>query len=138
VSPTRRDDISEIKQATLTPGGSIVVTLDDDHRDVTIADLRLNHTHLIEQIRDELATSVDDLEQRLAASQVMAHRASQSALEHRFGHLVEQPVDPVDRGAGGARVGERRIDRLGLQRRREPARRPRHQPPPTGDLRRSP
>ena len=61
------DDISEIKQATLSPGGSIVVTLDEDHRDVTIADLRVDHTHLIEQIRDELATAIDDLEQRLAA-----------------------------------------------------------------------
>ena len=44
-----------------------MVTLDDDHRDVTIADLRVDHTHLIEQIRDELATAVNDLEQRLAA-----------------------------------------------------------------------
>lgn len=59
------DDISEIKEATLSPGGSIVVTLAEDHRDVTIADLRRAHAELVLQIRGELHTAVHDLEQHL-------------------------------------------------------------------------
>ena len=48
------DDISEIKEATLSPGGAIVVTLNDDSRDVTIRDLREENARLIEQLRAEL------------------------------------------------------------------------------------
>lgn len=46
-------DISEIKEATLTPGGTIVVTLKDESRDVTIRDLREENARLIEQLRTE-------------------------------------------------------------------------------------
>lgn len=48
------DDISEIKEATLNPGGTIVVTLDEDYRDVTIRDLRAENARLVEQLRAEL------------------------------------------------------------------------------------
>lgn len=46
-------DISEIQEATLTPGGTIVVTLNKDARDVTIADLRAENARLVEQLRAE-------------------------------------------------------------------------------------
>ncbi len=49
------DHISEIKEATLSPGGSIVVTLNDDSRDVTIRDLRAENARLVEQLRAEFA-----------------------------------------------------------------------------------
>lgn len=61
------DAISEIKEATLSPGGAIVVTLADDHRDVTVADLRAEHTELVAAIRGELAAAVSELEHRLGA-----------------------------------------------------------------------
>lgn len=48
------DDISEIKEATLNPGGTIVVTLDEDAHDVTIRDLRAENERLIRQLRAEL------------------------------------------------------------------------------------
>lgn len=48
------DDISEIKEATLSPGGTIVVTLDDDARDVTLRDLRAENARLLERLRAEL------------------------------------------------------------------------------------
>lgn len=56
------DDISEIADATISPGGALVVTLDEDHHDATVADLRREHDRLLTQIRAELA----DLEHRLA------------------------------------------------------------------------
>ncbi|MEO9138724.1 MAG: YetF domain-containing protein [Jatrophihabitans sp.] len=60
------DDVSEIEEATLSPGGSIVVTLAEDYRDVTVADLRRAHTDLVVQIRGELDAAVRNLEQHLA------------------------------------------------------------------------
>ena len=53
------DDISEIKEATLSPGGTIVVTVNDDSRDVTIRDLRAENARLIEQLRAELFHALD-------------------------------------------------------------------------------
>ncbi|MCC3313818.1 DUF421 domain-containing protein [Nocardia africana] len=50
------DDIGEISDATLFPGGALVVTLDKAHRDATITDLRNEHDRLLAQIRTELAT----------------------------------------------------------------------------------
>ncbi|MCO5996716.1 DUF421 domain-containing protein [Actinoallomurus rhizosphaericola] len=55
------DNISEIADATLSPGGALVVTLDEDHHDATIGDLRRENDRLLAQIRAELA----DLERRL-------------------------------------------------------------------------
>lgn len=51
-------DVSEIKEATLSPGGTIVVTLTEDARDVTIADLRAEHERLVTALRAELADAV--------------------------------------------------------------------------------
>lgn len=48
------DDVREIKEATLSPGGTIVVTLKEDYRDVTIRDLRAENARLIDQFRAEL------------------------------------------------------------------------------------
>ncbi|MDN5918295.1 MAG: DUF421 domain-containing protein [Pseudonocardia sp.] len=62
------DDISEIKEATLSPGGSIVVTLDEGRRDVTIAALRAEHARLLAQVRADLEHAVGDLERRLTAA----------------------------------------------------------------------
>ncbi|MTD54960.1 DUF421 domain-containing protein [Amycolatopsis sp. RM579] len=49
------DNISEIKEATLSPGGTIVVTLNEESRDVTIRDLRAENARLIEQLRAEFS-----------------------------------------------------------------------------------
>ncbi|MFI1094043.1 DUF421 domain-containing protein [Streptomyces sp. NPDC020917] len=49
------DQISEISDATLSPGGALVVTLDEDHRNATIGDLRRENERLLTQFRDELA-----------------------------------------------------------------------------------
>lgn len=54
------DDISEIKEATLTPGGTIVVNLNEDSRDVTISDLRKENARLIEQLRAEFSQALAD------------------------------------------------------------------------------
>src|SRR3954451_16271102 len=54
-------------------------------------------------------------------AEVMGHLALQGPFEHGLGHLIEQTVDAVDRGAGRVRISKQRINRLGLQRRREPA-----------------
>ena len=48
------DDVREIKEATLNPGGTIVVTLKEDYRDVTIRDLRAENARLVDQLRAEL------------------------------------------------------------------------------------
>ncbi|WP_377268593.1 DUF421 domain-containing protein [Peterkaempfera sp. SMS 1(5)a] len=56
------DDIGEIADATLSPGGALVVTLDESHRGATIGELRREHERLLTQIRAELA----DFEHRLA------------------------------------------------------------------------
>jgi len=56
------DDISEIADATLSPGGALVVTLDEDHRDVTVGELRRENERLLAVIRGELA----EMERRLA------------------------------------------------------------------------
>lgn len=64
------DDLHEVKEATMSPGGSIVVHLQEDHRDVTVGDLRVAHARLLEQIRSdvaaEIAAATGDLERRLA------------------------------------------------------------------------
>jgi len=49
------DQISEISDATLSPGGALVVTLDEEHRNATIGDLRRENERLLTQFRDELA-----------------------------------------------------------------------------------
>lgn len=56
------NDITEIADATISPGGALVVTLDENHRDASISDLRRENDRLLAQIRAELA----DLEHRLA------------------------------------------------------------------------
>ncbi|WP_245687082.1 DUF421 domain-containing protein [Streptacidiphilus griseoplanus] len=56
------DDINQIADATLSPGGALVVTLDEGHQGATIADLRREHELLLTRIRAEIA----DLEHRLA------------------------------------------------------------------------
>ncbi|WP_211178077.1 DUF421 domain-containing protein [Pseudonocardia acidicola] len=53
-------NISEIKEATLSPGGTIVVTLTDDARDVTIRDLRAENARLVEQLRTELLDALHE------------------------------------------------------------------------------
>ncbi|HVX45625.1 MAG TPA: YetF domain-containing protein [Mycobacteriales bacterium] len=53
------DDISEIKEATVSPGGSIVVTLQDRYRDVTVTDLRVANAELLDQIRAEIRQQLD-------------------------------------------------------------------------------
>jgi uncharacterized membrane protein YcaP (DUF421 family) len=57
------DAIGEVSDATLSPGGALVVTLDKAHRDATISDLRRENERLLAQIRTELA----DLERRLTS-----------------------------------------------------------------------
>jgi hypothetical protein len=42
---------------------------------------------------------------------MVGHLGLQGPFEHGLGHLVEQSVDAVDRGAGGLRVSEQRVDR---------------------------
>jgi uncharacterized membrane protein YcaP (DUF421 family) len=55
----------EVREATLAPGGSIVVTLDDAARDVTRKDLRADHQALVREIRAAVDTAIADLETRL-------------------------------------------------------------------------
>ena len=43
-------------------------------------------------------------------AQVVSHLGLQNAVEDGFGDLVQESVDPVDRGAGGLRIGEQRVD----------------------------
>lgn len=52
------DKISEIKDATLTPGGTIVVELSDGARDLTVDALRAENARLLEQIRTEVDAAV--------------------------------------------------------------------------------
>jgi len=66
------DDVREIKEATLSPGGTIVVTLKEDYRDVTIRDLRAENARLVDQFRAELI-------QALAGAP--AHPTGQPAVE---------------------------------------------------------
>jgi uncharacterized membrane protein YcaP (DUF421 family) len=47
-------DVSEVEKAVLAPGGTIVVDLEDDARDVTRGDLRRYHDLLRNQLRDDL------------------------------------------------------------------------------------
>jgi uncharacterized membrane protein YcaP (DUF421 family) len=47
-------DVSEVRQAVLAPGGSIVVDLKDEDQDVTRADLSRYHEQLREQIRADV------------------------------------------------------------------------------------
>ncbi|WP_435174498.1 DUF421 domain-containing protein [Actinacidiphila sp. bgisy145] len=49
------DDIGEITDATLSPGGALVVTLDKKYRDATIDDVRRENDLLLTRIRAELA-----------------------------------------------------------------------------------
>lgn len=47
-------DVSEVEKAVLAPGGTIVVDLEDDARDVTRGDLKRYHDLLRNQLRDDL------------------------------------------------------------------------------------
>lgn len=47
-------DVSQVRQAVLAPGGSIVVDLKDEDRDVTHADLARSNERLREQIRADV------------------------------------------------------------------------------------
>lgn len=49
------DSITEVADATLSPGGALVVTLDESHRNATIADLRRENERLLTQIRGEIS-----------------------------------------------------------------------------------
>lgn len=60
------DHLSDIQEATLWPGGSIVVTLVEQHRNATVADLRTSNAELLAQVRTELAHTTEDLERRLS------------------------------------------------------------------------
>ncbi len=55
------DDITEITDATLSPGGALIVTLDQEHRNASIGDVRRESDRLLTEIRAELA----NLEHRL-------------------------------------------------------------------------
>lgn len=48
------NDMSEVEQALLAPGGTIVVDLETDAQDVTRGDLRRYHDELRSQIRDDV------------------------------------------------------------------------------------
>lgn len=61
------NDVSEVKRATIAPGGALVVTLDDDARDVTRGELRAAHAELLDHIRTEIRTELTELEGRLRA-----------------------------------------------------------------------
>jgi len=52
---------------------------------------------------------------------MMGHLRLQGSFQNRLGHLVEQSVDAVDRGAGGLRAREERIDRRRVECFSEPA-----------------
>ena len=52
---------------------------------------------------------------------MVGHLGLQSTLQDGLGHLVEQSVDTVDRGAGGFRVSEQRVDRRRSESIGEPA-----------------
>lgn len=56
-------DLSEVKEAVLEPGGSIVVTLREEAQDVTVAQLRAENARL----RDDLHALMTSLEERLEA-----------------------------------------------------------------------
>lgn len=58
------EDISQIKEATLSPGGAIVVTLDEDARDLTISDLRAENARLVEQLRSEFSRAIAEVTER--------------------------------------------------------------------------
>jgi uncharacterized membrane protein YcaP (DUF421 family) len=58
-------NVGEVREASLAPGGSIVVTLDDAARDVTRSDLRADHEALVREIRAAVDTAIADLETRL-------------------------------------------------------------------------
>lgn len=60
-------DVHEVEEATLAPGGSIVVTLKDEAQDITRADLQRAHQVLVTDLRGELDASLSALEQRLTA-----------------------------------------------------------------------
>lgn len=62
------NDVTEVKRATIAPGGAIVVTLDDEAQDVTRKDLREAHAELVAEFRAEVRAALADLEQRLRAS----------------------------------------------------------------------
>jgi uncharacterized membrane protein YcaP (DUF421 family) len=47
-------DVSQVRQAVLAPGGSIVVDLKDEDQDVTRAELGRYHEQLREQIRADV------------------------------------------------------------------------------------
>jgi uncharacterized membrane protein YcaP (DUF421 family) len=47
-------DVSEVEQAVLAPGGTIVVDLEDDARDATRGDLKRYHDLLRNQLREDL------------------------------------------------------------------------------------
>src|SRR5437879_3683744 len=47
--------IKEVKRATLEPGGSIVVDLEEDAQDATVTDLNRSQAALIQELRKEIA-----------------------------------------------------------------------------------
>jgi uncharacterized membrane protein YcaP (DUF421 family) len=49
------DTITEVKRATLEPGGTIVVDLKDEARDATVTDLQADHAALLAELRAEIA-----------------------------------------------------------------------------------
>jgi uncharacterized membrane protein YcaP (DUF421 family) len=48
-------NLTEVKRATLEPGGSIVVDLKDEAQDATVTDLDKAQTALIQELRNEIA-----------------------------------------------------------------------------------
>jgi hypothetical protein len=56
-------------------------------------------------------------------AEMVGHLGLQRPIEDRLGHLIEQTVDPVDRGTRGLRISEQCIDCRRLERRSQPTRR---------------
>lgn len=60
------DETSEVERAVLEPGGALVVSLAQEARDLTPADLREASAELAATLRAEVEASLRGLEQRLA------------------------------------------------------------------------
>src|SRR4051794_38956442 len=54
-------------------------------------------------------------------TQVVSHLGLQGTFEDGLGNLIQQSVDPVNRGAGGLRIGEQSVDHGGVECLGEPA-----------------
>lgn len=68
-------DVSEIQQAVLAPGGSIVVTLKPEAQDVTNADLRTAHAEIVTDLSARLQTHLARLERQITDGLGEVHRA---------------------------------------------------------------